>query len=302
MRINIKPWLKAFRLRTLPLSMSTIATGSFLAGAAGKFNWLIFALCIITTLFLQILSNLANDYGDTEHGADSAERVGPSRAVQSGEISMQAMKHALYLFGFLALCSGIALLAVSFGNELSYRFLFFFGLGCGAITAAVKYTAGKNPYGYKGFGDLFVFLFFGIVGVAGTYYLYTHQLNPVIFLPAVSIGLLCAGVLNVNNMRDRISDANAGKITLVVRLGETHAKYYHLALITTAWIVTLLFTLLDYNSPAQFIYLLTLPFFIIHLEKVLGNKNITLLDPQLKSLVLSTLAYCITFGISVLLK
>lgn len=302
MSLNIKSWLKAFRLRTLPLSMSTIAMGSFLAGAEGKFSWLLFSLCITTTLFLQILSNLANDYGDTEHGADSVERVGPARAVQSGEISMQSMKNAMYFFGFLALASGVALLSASFGNQLSYRFLFFFGLGCGAIAAAVKYTAGKNPYGYKGLGDLFVFLFFGIVGVAGTYYLQTQQLNPAILLPAISIGFLCAGVLNVNNMRDRISDINAGKITMAVRLGATNAKYYHFALITLAWIAIIAYTLMNFNSPVQFIFLVTLPLFVIHLIKVLGNKEPALLDPQLKTLVLSTLAYCITFGISELLN
>lgn len=282
--------------------MSTIAMGSFLAGAEGKFSWLIFSLCILTTLFLQILSNLANDYGDTEHGADSAERIGPARAVQSGEISMQAMKNAMYLFGFLALVSGVALLAASFGNQLSAPFLFFFILGCSAIAAAVKYTAGKNPYGYKGLGDLFVFLFFGIVGVAGTYYLQAQQWNPAILLPAVSIGFLCAGVLNVNNMRDRISDINAGKITLAARLGATNAKYYHLALIALAWLAIIIYTLLHFSSPVQFIFLITIPLFIIHLTKVFKNKEPALLDPQLKTLALSTLAYCITFGVSALLN
>lgn len=302
MPVNIKSWLKAFRLRTLPLALSTIATGSFLAGAEGKFSWMIFTICILTTLFLQILSNLANDYGDTEHGADSDERVGPSRAVQSGEISMQSMKNAMYLFGFLALTSGVALLAASFGSELSWRFLFFFILGCGAIAAAVKYTAGKNPYGYKGLGDLFVFLFFGIVGVAGTYYLYTHQLKPEIFLPAVSIGLLCTGVLNVNNMRDRISDASSGKITLAVRLGAANAKYYHLALIVFAWAAMIIYTVLNFHSPLQFIYVITAPLFILHFAKIFSNTEPAKLDPQLKTLVLSTLAYCLTFGISELLN
>lgn len=302
MSAPLKSWLKAFRLRTLPLSLSTIAMGSILAAAAGTFSWLILALCVTTTLFLQILSNLANDYGDTEHGADNAERVGPSRAVQSGEISMAAMKKAMYLFGFLALVSGVALISVSLGSGFSKRSVFFFLLGLGAIAAAVKYTAGKNPYGYRGLGDIFVFLFFGIVGVAGTYYLQTKEITPDIFLPAISIGFLCAGVLNVNNMRDRISDANSGKITIAVRLGATNSKYYHLALISFAWVAIVVYTLLNFHSPTQFIFLITLPLFAMHLAKILGNKEPALLDGQLKTLVLSTLAYCITFGISTLLN
>lgn len=294
-------WLKAFRLRTLPLALSTVATGSFLAGAEKKFNWAIFALAVITALILQILSNLANDYGDSKHGADSAGRLGPVRTVQSGEIGLAAMKNAVMLFSLLALMSGIGLLMVSFGTLRSAGFFVFLTLGVGAIAAAIKYTAGKNPYGYKGLGDLFVFLFFGIAGVAGSYFLYTHQLYPGIFLPAISIGLLCAGVLNVNNMRDRISDAGSGKITIAVRLGEVYSKYYHVALIVFAWIAMLLYTVIYFSSTLQFIYLITAPLFAVHLIKILRNKEPARLDSQLKTLVLSTLAYCITFGISQLL-
>jgi len=298
---GIKSWLKAFRLRTLPLSFSCIAMGSFLAASENKFNGIIFSICLITTLFLQMLSNLANDYGDTVHGADSTARVGPLRTVQSGEISPAAMKNAMVIFGLLALASGISLLYVSFGNLLSANFLLFLLLGLGAIAAAVKYTAGKNPYGYKGLGDFFVFLFFGLVGVCGTYYLYTHQFSPEILLPAGSIGLLCAGVLNVNNMRDRISDAATGKITIAVRLGTRNSKYYHLALVLLAWILILSYSLLHYQSSLQFIYLISAPLFIVHLSKVFQNKEPALLDGQLKTLVLSTLLYCITFGIGLLL-
>jgi len=293
----IKSWLKAFRLRTLPLSLSCIATGSFLAGAEGKFDWAVFLLSVITTLFLQILSNLANDYGDTRHGADSPQRVGPSRTVQSGEINAASMKNAIGLFAFLALISGVGLLVVSFGNLLSWQFLFFFLLGLGAIAAAIKYTAGRNPYGYKGLGDLFVFLFFGIIGVAGSYFLHTHRIKPVILLPAASVGLLCAGVLNVNNMRDRISDAGSGKITIAVRLGAVNAKYYHTVLILLAWTAVLLFTILSFNSMIQLIYLASAPLFAVHLFRIYTNKEPALLDGQLKALVLSTSVYCITFGI-----
>lgn len=298
----IASWLKAFRLRTLPLAFSTIAMGSFLAAAENKFSWVILSLALTTTLFLQILSNLSNDYGDTIHGADSNERIGPSRTVQSGEISLPSMRTAMLLFAALALISGVALIYFALGSISGLYPLLFFALGIGAIAAAIKYTAGKNPYGYKGWGDLFVFIFFGIVGVGGSYFLYTGQIASDILLPAASVGLLCTGVLNVNNMRDRESDAGSGKITMAVRLGAANSKYYHLALVLLAWALILAYTFINFHSPSQFIFLITLPLFIVHLVKIFQNREPALLDGQLKTLALSTLAYCITFGISQLLS
>jgi 1,4-dihydroxy-2-naphthoate octaprenyltransferase len=298
----VKSWLKAFRLRTLPLALATIAVGSFLAAAEKSFNWAVLSLSVITTLFLQILSNLSNDYGDTVHGADSQGRVGPERAVQSGAISLAAMKRAMMLFASLAFVSGITLIYVAFRNGSMLFPLFFLFLGQGAIAAAIKYTAGENPYGYRGLGDLFVFLFFGIVGVAGSYFLYTRQFPADILLPAASVGFLCTGVLNVNNMRDRISDAAAGKLTMAVRLGETNSKYYHFALVLLAWILIIIYSVVNFRSAVQFIYLISAPFFVVHLVRIFRNENPALLDPQLKSLVLSTLFYCITFGIGQLLS
>ncbi len=276
--------------------------GSFLAAAEKKFSWIVLSLSLTTTLFLQILSNLSNDYGDTVHGADSTGRVGPERAVQSGAISLGAMKTAMMVFAILAFISGAALIYFAFGSVSGCYPLFFFALGLGAIAAAIKYTAGKNPYGYKGWGDLFVFLFFGIVGVGGSYFLYTRQLAWDILLPSASVGLLCAGVLNVNNMRDRIPDAEAGKITVAVRLGGMNAKYYHLALVAFAWFLIIIYTGANFRSPSQFLYFITLPLFAAHLVKVFQNREPSLLDGQLKTLALSTLAYCITFGISQLLN
>ena len=297
----IASWLKAFRLRTLPLAISTIAMGSFLAASEKNFSLAVLVLSIITTLFLQVLSNLANDYGDTVHGADSKERMGPSRTVQSGAINLQSMKTAIVIFASLAFLSGIVLIYLALGSISGFYPLFFFVLGLGAIAAAIKYTAGKNPYGYKGWGDLFVFLFFGMVGVGGSYFLHTQHFTMDILLPSASVGLLCAGVLNVNNMRDRISDANSGKITMAVRLGVIKSKYYHLGLILTAWILILIYTFINFQSPVQLIYLISIPLFAIHLLNVFRNREPVLLDAQLKSLVLSTLVYCITFGISQLL-
>ena len=208
--MNTKAWLHAFRLRTLPLSLSCIGMAGFLAAAAGKFDLVLFLLCCITTIFLQVLSNLANDYGDSIHGADHAERKGPTRAVQSGAISLSQMRNAVILFSLLSLVSGVMLLLLSFGTDWLAIF-FFFGLGLLSILAAIGYTVGKKPYGYIGLGDISVLIFFGLVGVMGSFYLFTHQISWLEVLPALSCGLFSIAVLNVNNIRDIDSDRMAGK-------------------------------------------------------------------------------------------
>lgn len=296
----IKLWIEAFRLRTLPLALSTIIMGAFLAANAFAFSWPVFILAVTTTLFLQILSNLANDYGDTQNGADNAERVGPQRSVQSGAITAEDMRIAMGIFALLALGSGIALLAVAFSNWVNI--LLFLVLGIGAIAAAIKYTAGKNPYGYRGMGDIFVFLFFGLVGTAGTYFLFTSHMEPLILLPAISMGCLSTGVLNLNNMRDHIPDQKAGKITMVVRLGFAKAKQYHQALILTAFGAALLYTFAHYQSIWQFAFVLTAPIFLNHLRFVAQTKEPALLDPQLKVLALSTLLFSVLFGLGLYLS
>ncbi|CAN5429654.1 1,4-dihydroxy-2-naphthoate polyprenyltransferase [soil metagenome] len=296
----IKLWLSAFRLRTLPLALSTIFMGSFLAANVFAFRWSVFALAVTTTLFLQILSNLANDYGDTQHGADSEGRVGPMRAVQSGAISLKDMRTAMGILAVLALTSGVALLMVAFTDWVNI--LLFLGLGLAAIAAAVKYTAGKNPYGYRGMGDVFVFIFFGLIGTAGTYFLYTSHLEPLIFLPAISMGCLSTGVLNLNNLRDHINDKKAGKITMVVRLGFEEAKRYHRVLIITAFVAALLFTYAHYQSMWQLAFLLSGPIFLTHLREVAQNQEPALLDPQLKVLALSTLLFSLLFGFGLYLS
>ncbi len=297
----MKSWLIAFRLRTLPLAFACIATGSFIAAAEGRFKWQILALALVTTLFLQILSNLANDYGDSVHGADSDERTGPARSVQSGEISPAAMKRAIVLFAVLAFITGVALIYYGLYELPPWYLAGFFILGLCAIAASIKYTAGKNPYGYKGLGDLFVFIFFGIVGVFGTYFLHTHLVNLQVFLPAASIGLLATGVLNVNNMRDTRSDLAAGKTTIPIRLGPTYAKAYHTLLIVVAIITMLIYTALNYSKSFQLLFCLSVPLFFVHLIKVYRNKEPEKLDKQLKVLVLSTLLFSLLFGVGLLI-
>jgi len=181
---KFKSWITAFRLRTLPLAISSILMGSFLAIASGIYNWFVISLSIITTLFLQILSNLANDYGDGIKGTDNKDRVGPVRTIQSGKISPKEMRIGIVIFIILSLISGIWLIVESLGSSW-YLGLLFFLLGLAAIASAIKYTVGNNAYGYIGFGDLFVFLFFGLLAVAGTYFLNTHSLDWKIFLPGI---------------------------------------------------------------------------------------------------------------------
>jgi 1,4-dihydroxy-2-naphthoate octaprenyltransferase len=297
----ISAWLSAFRLRTLPLAFSCIITGSALA-ALYNFKWQITALALLTTLFLQVLSNLANDYGDTIHGADSADRTGPLRTVQSGAISKEAMKTAVMAFALLAFTSGIFLLYVALDNFKSI--LFFILLGLSAIAAAIKYTAGTNPYGYKGLGDLFVFVFFGWVGVEGVFYLHTQLFSVNGLLPASVIGFLSVAVLNLNNMRDHISDAKAGKNTLVVKMGFQNAKKYHAALLVLAFLCAIIFSVLMWLDTGALLPLVSLTVFVflfIHLKKVSATTNPADLDSELKKVALSTFIYSLLFGLGILL-
>lgn len=293
-------WIKAFRLRTLPLALSSILMGSFLAIHNGNYNWTIVILAAVTTLFLQILSNLANDYGDSMKGTDNVDRLGPKRTVQSGEISPRQMKYAILLFVVLSLISGLLLLYFSFQGDF-LKALIFFVIGIGAIVAAIKYTVGKSAYGYSGLGDLFVFLFFGLAGVLGTYYLNTKALDLDIILPAISLGFLSMGVLNLNNMRDTENDIKSGKHTMASRLGYNHARRYHALLITGALFCALIFVILNYSSQWNFLFLLTIPLFVKDLFSVFRQNEQAKLDPFLKKLAIATLLFTLTFGIGILL-
>jgi len=295
----MKVWLEAFRLRTLPLSLSCIGMGGFLAAAQNKFNGLIFLLCCTTTIFLQVLSNLANDYGDTVNGADHSERQGPQRAVQSGAISPAQMKNAIFIFITLSLVSGIELLYAAFGFELK-SFLFFLALGLLSIVAAIAYTVGKKPYGYIGLGDLSVLVFFGLVGVMGSLYLFTKEFYPLQILPALSCGFFSIAVLNINNIRDIESDRQAGKFSIPVRIGRVKAIQYHWLLLAGGVFCALVFIVLNYKSPIQFLFLLSTPLLIIN-GKSVAKLPSDKLDPFLKQMALSTLLFVLLFGIGTLL-
>lgn len=298
----LKSWIKAARLRTLPLAMSGILMGAALSYFDEGFNSRVTFLAIVTALFIQIFSNFANDFGDSQKGTDNQHRVGPQRTVQSGEITSSQMKVGMAVLIVLSLASGIWLVAEGTKGLDPTTFLVFLAFGIVALIAAYRYTAGNNPYGYAGLGDVAVFLFFGILPVAGTYFLNTHQLTPKVFLPAVSIGLFSTGVLNLNNMRDIENDRNSGKKTVVVRMGSTNSRVYHTSLIALGWLAAVWFIALRMQSVFQILFILTLPLFIIDLVRINRIQEPRLLDPFLKKLSIATLLFTVLFGIGIILS
>ena len=291
-----KAWITALRLRTLPLSISGVITGSLIALSKSIFDWKVFCLALTTTLFLQILSNLANDYGDNQNGADNLDRIGPERMVQSGVISAKEMKRMILLFATMASVSGVSLLLISHLEIFSVSFFVLLILGILAIWAALTYTIGNNPYGYSGWGDLSVFLFFGLLSVIGTYYLYAGEITIDIFLPAISIGALSVGVLNINNMRDHDNDKAAGKNTVVVKIGVSKAKYYHTALLATALIASLLYVFVNHIHYPGYLFVFILVPLTKHLLQVFHFQNPSSFDKELKKLALITILFSLAFG------
>ena len=290
-------WIDAMRPRTLPLAIASIVMGSALAASRPPFNWAITFLAIATAVLLQILSNLANDYGDWQHGADSSQREGPQRAVQSGAISSRKMLLAVGISVSLSILCGLALLWVSFGPQASQFFFVFVLIGAAAILAAIGYTAGLRPYGYAGLGDLAVLIFFGWVAVMGTYFLQTKRLDWDILLPATSCGLLAVAVLNINNIRDRRSDQLAGKNTIPVRLGLQAARIYHWVLLIAAVVLAVAYVLLNFRSPWQFLFILTVPLLIRNGVLVWRTSSPQQLNPLLKQLSITTLLFVLFFSL-----
>lgn len=272
-----------------------------MAAAHGAFNGAIVSLCVLTTLFLQILSNLANDYGDSVHGADSVHREGPKRAVQAGLIKAAHMKKGMIVFSLLSLISGLLLLWVAFGTEGMLLALLFLGIGLACIWAAINYTAGSKPYGYAGLGDISVFIFFGLVGVLGTYFLQAQVFHADVVLPALVCGFFSTAVLNVNNIRDINSDRLAGKISIPVRLGPVRARIYHLFLLAGGVLSAVVYAALNFASWWQFLFLLVLPLLLLNGINVWRKQTSQQLDPYLKQMALSTLLFVLLFGIGQLL-
>ena len=296
----MKHWIQAARLRTLPLSVSGIIVGSFYAMSQSMFNWKIVIFALSTTLGLQILSNFANDYGDGIKGTDNEDRVGPKRAIQSGVITPAAMKRALVITSILTLISAILLIYVAFKDHNLGFSLFYLGLGILAIASAIRYTVGNSAYGYRGYGDLFVFLFFGLVSTLGIYFMFAKEMDWFLVLPATAIGFLSVAVLNLNNMRDEASDRKSNKNTLVVKMGGEKAKVYHYFLVISAMILVLEFSYFKDFNIDQYIYVLAFIPLIKHLVTVYKNKNPKELDPELKKVALSTFALSVLLSLSLI--
>ncbi len=296
---NIKPWIQAARLRTLPLSVSGIIVGSAYAYHQGFSDWRIVVLALLTTLGLQVLSNYANDYGDGVKGTD-ANRIGEKRLVAAGIISAKQMKRAVLITANITFILALGLIYIAFGKENFVLSLIFILLGISSIGAAIKYTVGKGAYGYSGFGDVFVFVFFGWVSVIGSNFLYTHVIDWKLFLPASSIGLLSVAVLNLNNMRDIENDTIAGKNTLVVKMGLNWAKKYQEACIAMASILFIVFCIVVKVSAIP-VLIINIPL-LLHIGKIKKSEKYEDFDPELKKVALSTFALSILFWLALLLN
>jgi 1,4-dihydroxy-2-naphthoate octaprenyltransferase len=299
--MQIKPWITAARLRTLPLTVSNMILGSMLAYSQGKFKLSISFFGLATAMLLQILSNYANDYGDFVSGADEKRTSMYERTLQSGKISPRQMRWMLIILSFLSLVTGISLIALSAKALGAFGVVVFLVIGILCIVAAITYTIGKKPYGYMGLGDIAVFIFFGIVGVGGIYVLQTQQCDWYVLLPAASIGLLSMGVLTVNNIRDFESDRISGKNTLVVRIGLEKARAYYTCLILTAVLVGIISTLIHYHGMIQLLYIWTVPFFIRNIYRVRISRDSVVFDKELRNLSFTTFFYSFTYGLGLIL-
>lgn len=291
-------WIKAFRLRTLPLSLSGIIIGSASAYYSNFWDTKIFVYALVTTILFQITSNLANDLGDTIKGTDNENRVGPKRTVQSGVISRKQMRNGIIFFVILSLISSGLLIYSAIQNLEQQTIYIYIVLAILCVIAAITYTIGKKAYGYNGLGDLMVFIFFGLVSVLGVYSLYTNQFHKENILLAITIGLLSTAVLNLNNMRDYANDLSNNKNTLVVKMGPNFAKIYH-AIIILLSISTLAGFLAKLDNNLYFLTLIPALYLIVHLRIVMQTADPKNFDPELKKIALTTFAISLLFMILV---
>ncbi len=299
-----KTWVSAARLRTLPLSISGIIVGTACAFPFYAHHpnfYLIFFFAILTTLLFQILSNFANDYGDGVKGTDNENRLGPQRALQSGLLTKEELKKGIIFTAGLSLVSALILIYLAFGSAHFFTSLFFFVLGISCVAAAIKYTVGQSAYGYRGLGDLFVFIFFGLVSVIGCFYLYGQSIDLWVILPAVAVGNLSIAVLNINNMRDLDADKVVGKNTLAVKLGRQKAKRYHYFIILFALAAFIVYALHSEKAWWNYAFILAYIPLIKHLFFVQNNTEPRELDSQMKVVALSTFFVSVLFSLALIL-
>ncbi len=293
---SFRAWIKASRLRTLPLALASIAMGGFVAATHPDFKLDVAIMAAVTTLLLQILSNFSNDYGDFVGGSDNEKRIGPKRTVQSGEVGKSEMQIAMLVFALLSLAAGVYMIFwladISMIGKIGLLIA-----GLASIYAAIRYTVGEKPYGYRGLGDLNVFIFFGLAAVLGTYYLATNSLNGAVFLPAIAIGMLSTAVLNLNNMRDHVNDELTGKHTLVVKMGYHKALKYHAFLVLAPFVLMTVFLFIRNAPLLHYGFLILLPLFVHDLVSIFKIEGKAALDPFLRKLALKTLLFTIVSGL-----
>ena len=290
---------RSMRLRTLPLSLSGVMLGIFYAIGAGACGAGECLFLLLTAVSLQILSNLSNELGDFLSGTDGDGRNGPAYSLQSNQLSVNAMRKAILITAIISVFCGTAMIWFSFGTLLAAEPIALLCLGAAAVWAAVRYTLGKNPYGYRGFGDIFVFVFFGLVSVCGSYFVLAHELPPMLFLPAASVGFFSVGVLNVNNLRDMETDKET-RVTIPLKIGVRNAKIYHCCLIAAGWICMMVYVFITHTSMWNYLFILALPLYIKQIVGVLTRTG-RALDKMLPLLVMSTMLFCILAGVGALL-
>lgn len=295
---HLRAWLESLRLRTLPLAFASILTGSALAWWQGAFSLPVALLCLVTSGLLQVLSNLANDYGDAIKGSDSGARLGPLRGIQKGAISLAQLRVAMAATTLIALLCGIIL--ISYACKTPGDVVSFLLLGLLAVVAAIAYTVGKKPYGYLGLGDLSVLIFFGWLGVSGSFYLQSHRLEPLVLLPATACGLLAAAVLNINNLRDIETDRQCGKMTLAVRLGAENARRYHVLLLGGALLCFAAFACVARPGWGSWLFLLAAPLFWRQAVYILREKSPLAMRPMLEKTVKAALLANVLFSLAML--
>lgn len=285
----------SMRLRTLPLSTGGVLLGILLATADFRVDVWVAVLIVLTTVCLQILSNLSNELGDVLHGTDTADRKGPQYGLNGGVLTIGEMKVLIGVFVGLCILFGTMMTLRSFGTLLELTPILVLLMGAGAIMGAMKYTLGRNPYGYRGLGDVYVFLFFGLVAVMGGFFVASHTLFWRLLLPGAAVGCFSVGVLNVNNIRDMETDA-PNRVTTAIRLGEKKAKIYQTILIVLGWVLMLAYCQLRMFSWWHYLFVVTLPLYVLHLRGV-WQRTGKALDPMLPLLVISTFLFCLLAGL-----
>jgi len=291
---GLQIWLIAARPRTLPAAVAPVLVGTALAWTVGSLDWIAFIAAALGALFIQVGTNLSNDYSDARRGADTEERLGPVRVTAGGLVPPKQVLVATYAsFGMAVLC-GVYLIIIA-GPVLLL-------IGAASILAGVLYTGGPRPYGYEGFGEVFVFTFFGIVAVTGSYYVQRQALEWEAFVLAVPVGLLASAILVVNNVRDLDTDRRAGKKTLAVRLGRANTRRLFAAMLALAYPTALIPSLVGSLNAWPLLVVLTIPIAVALVKTVASHTDGPTLNSALAKSGLLELAFCLLLTIGLLLN